>query len=96
MTIAKYASREWRRRIRDVLNREWDPIGGCPEDEYDTYAGKLAAMIRDKASDEDLTRYLEWAEAEHMGFGKFNSERGRKVVQSLRNLGPAPDTRNLN
>jgi hypothetical protein len=53
-------------------------------------------MIRDKASDEDLTRYLEWAEAEHMGFGKFNSERGRKVVQSLRNLGPAPDTRNLN
>jgi hypothetical protein len=95
MTIAKYASRQWRRQIRDVLNREWDPIGGCPEDEYDTYAGKLAAMIRDKASDEDLTRYLEWAEAEHMGFSRFDTERGRKVVKSLRDLGPAPDTHNL-
>jgi len=60
-----------------------------------TYAGKLAAMIRDKASDEELVRYLEWAEAEHMGFGRFDTERGRKVVQSLRDLGPAPDTHNL-
>jgi hypothetical protein len=53
-------------------------------------------MIRDKASDEDLMRYLEWSEAEHMGFGRFDAERGHKVVQSLRNLGPAPDTQNLN
>jgi hypothetical protein len=49
-------------------------------------------MIREKASDEELADYLEWAEAEHMGFGRFDTERGRKVVQSLRNLGPAPDT----
>jgi hypothetical protein len=46
----------WLRAIIEVLNREWDPIGvalpGGVEDEYDSYAGKLAAMIHDHAADE--------------------------------------------
>lgn len=35
MAIDKQASRLWRRRIREVLNPNWDPIDGCPEDEYE-------------------------------------------------------------
>jgi hypothetical protein len=31
--IDKHASRGWRSRLTEVLNRDWDPIGGCPEDE---------------------------------------------------------------
>ena len=37
--------------MREVLNREWDPIGVLPGgdggnlDEYDTYRDKLASMI---------------------------------------------------
>jgi hypothetical protein len=65
-----------------------DLIGGCPEDEYEAYAGKIVALIRDAASDEKLMSYLEWAEVENMGLGKpFDQERGRKVVAALRQLG---------
>ena len=87
MTFDKNATALWKRRIRDILNREWDPIGGCPEDEYEGYAGKVAAMIREGASDEQLMSYLEWAEADHMGLGQFDRERAQRVITALRNLG---------
>ncbi|MCK9919963.1 hypothetical protein MXD81_63635 [Microbacteriaceae bacterium K1510] len=90
MPIDKHASREWRAQIRNVLNRDWDPIGGCPEDEYDNYVGAIAAKIRAGASDAELLQYLNWAEAEYIGLGTFDSDRAHKVVQTLRTLGPPP------
>jgi hypothetical protein len=90
MPIDKYASRIWRGRIREILNRDWDPIGACPEDEYNGYVGKIAAMIRDNATDDELMAYLERAEVEHIGLPPFNRERGQKVVSALRVLGPPP------
>jgi hypothetical protein len=83
MPIDKEASRLWRGHIRDVLNRQWDPIGGCPADEYDSYAGTIAAMLRDDAA---LLKYLERAESVNMGYGHFNAGRARDVVKSLRAL----------
>ena len=46
MAIDLEASRRWHNRIREILNTDWDPIGGCPEDEYDKYVGRIAAMLR--------------------------------------------------
>lgn len=56
MAIDKEAGRRWRRRIREVPNSEWNPIGveGLPVDEYDRYVGRVAAMLRDGASDDEL------------------------------------------
>lgn len=90
MPIDKEASRIWRDRIRDILNQQWDPIGGCPADEYDGYVGTIAAMVRDNMTDEALMEYLEWAESVHMGFGRFDRERARMVIASIRALGTAP------
>src|SRR5262249_46482134 len=84
----KHAWRDWKRRVREVLNHDWDPIGGCPEDEYDPYAGKVAAMIRAGASDGQLGRYLNWAEV-YLG-QRFDPYRAAIVITALRNLGPAP------
>ncbi len=48
-------------------------------------------MIRDRASDDQLLSYLEWAEIEHMGLGQpFDRKRAEKVVAALRHLGEAP------
>jgi hypothetical protein len=69
VAIDKEASRQWRKQLRDVLNTEWDPIGcNCPEDEYDSYGGKVAAMVRAGASDRELFDYLDRAETKNMGF----------------------------
>jgi hypothetical protein len=67
--INKSASRAWRSQIRELLNRDWDPTGDVPADEYDRYVGAIAAMIHNNASDEKLLEYLRWAEAEHMQDG---------------------------
>jgi hypothetical protein len=89
VTIDKEASRHWRQRIRDVLNTDWDPIGGCPEDEYDDYVGKVAAMLREQASDQAVIDYLRWVETVHMGISPRDGleERLLTVMEQLRAIG---------
>jgi hypothetical protein len=85
----KKAARVCVGRIRDVLNRAWDPIGGCPADEYDRYVGGLATMIGQDATDKQLIEYLKWAELEDLSLPPpFNRERAAKVVAALRGLSP--------
>ncbi|MCW5772640.1 MAG: hypothetical protein KIT16_13440 [Rhodospirillaceae bacterium] len=87
------AGRRTTRRIRAILNRDWDPIGGCPEDEYDTYVHRIVAMLRDGATDDELVAYLEWAEAENMGLGRpFDRVRAVKVIAAIRGLSPSPNS----
>ena len=98
--IDKEASRVWRSRLREVLNRDWDPLGvtkGRPaDDEYEVYEGKVAAMLRDHASDEELLAYLKWAEVENIGLGsgaQFDEIRKPRILQiiaTLREVGPPP------
>jgi hypothetical protein len=88
MTVDKYAAREWRKRLRDVLNSTWDPIGDCPDDEYDTYVGKIAALVRDGASAGVLREYLRWSEAEHMGLGEPDPVRLDRTLAAIHALGP--------
>jgi hypothetical protein len=60
--------------IRLILLREWDPIGithgrnydEATDDEYDSYAREIAAMLARGASFEDVFAYLKWGETEHM------------------------------
>ncbi|MGH6889712.1 MAG: hypothetical protein ACREHF_11040 [Rhizomicrobium sp.] len=53
-------------KIRLILLREWDPIGithgrdydEASDDEYDSYAREIAAMLTRGASLEDVFAYL--------------------------------------
>lgn len=60
--------RWWRERgaleLRELLYREWDPIGvkdlaEGSHDEYEAYAGQIVRRLRAGASDEDLAVLLE-------------------------------------
>jgi hypothetical protein len=88
MAIDKEASRRWRRRIREVMNAKWDPIGVADQapDEYDDYIGRVAAMLRDGASDAELFAYLNWAETVHMGL-PGNPGRLHHVIAAIREVG---------
>ena len=100
MPIDRQELKAWLARLREVLNREWDPIGvlpydGGPEDEYDRYRDKLASMISAHATDEELKAYLELAASEEMGLGpptdaKLRGDSLRRVVAEIRTLGPPP------
>jgi hypothetical protein len=89
MAVDKNAARAWRAKLRNVLNFVWDPIGGCPPDEYDSYNGKIAAMIREGADDEALLAYLHWGRTENIGM-IGNRERDAETLAAIRKLGPPP------
>ena len=86
----KYAAREWRACLRGVCNTIWDPIGGCPDDEYDSYVGKVASLVRSGASDDVLRQYLRWSETEHMGLSEPDPLRLDRTLNAIRALGPIP------
>ncbi len=81
-------SSDWYDRARAILNRE-NPIGRCPEEEYDDYRNRLAALIEADVSDDGLLTYLEWAEVSFIGLSpSVDRERNARVVAALRALGP--------
>jgi len=57
--------------IREVLMREWDPIGvaDVPEaqDEYDSYINQIYGMLIRREPKTKLVDFLWWAENENMG-----------------------------
>lgn len=72
--------------VKEVLLREWDPIGiggsDAAKDEYDTYVTKVCALIAQRLSVEDVIQYLLWAETEQMGL-QADVARARRVAGSL-------------
>lgn len=87
MAIKKQAVRVWTEMVRDILNREWRPIpGDCPDNEYDTYAVKIAQMVLQGADDYAIMEYLERSERHDIGLGRFDPERARKVIAAIRTL----------
>jgi hypothetical protein len=74
------------RELRELLMRSWDPIGvsGWPDaaDEYDSYMGDVATMLREERSIEDLASYLAWAREQRMGLREYR-ERDLAVAQEV-------------
>jgi hypothetical protein len=75
--------------IRELLMREWDPIGvaDVPEahDEYDSYVSQIYGLLVRREPRHKLVEYLWWAETENMGlFG--NRERTERVADLLLQL----------
>jgi len=90
----KYQSRENRARVRDILMREWDPIGvaDVPQaaDEYDAYAATVYVMLMDqRASRDEIEAYPFDIAANHMGLAGHGhiaerSARGAECLVAVR------------
>ena len=95
----KYQSRENRARVREVLMREWDPIGvsGVPEaaDEYDHYVGKVYVMLMDeRATAASIAAYLFDTATRNMGLPARAElmERSSRAATTLVELRPEFET----
>lgn len=76
--------------IRQVLIRDWDPIGVGGEnrlaDEYDAYVAPVYRILVGDRSENDLIEELRRIEVDEIGVGPSNVESLRLVAQNLLSL----------
>jgi hypothetical protein len=76
--------------VREVLLREWDPIGVAdhPEcsDEYDRYARAICRYLEEGIDEFRLTAYLSQVQTVGMGLSRVDDERDRLVARRLLSL----------
>lgn len=74
-------------RVREILHREWDPVGGVPRDEYDSYIWPVVRLLKDGGGRDAIARHLRWAADEQMK-SPVPEERLQGVLDSLLEIEP--------
>ena len=73
--------------IRNILLRDWDPIGinDVPEaeDEYDSYVGGIYRLLASHCSTDQIVDHLATIESQTMGLGVANREHLTRVATQL-------------
>ena len=75
--------------IRQILYREWDPIGvsgSAPEDEYDSYIGPVYRILSGSRSEQELIDFLFRTERDTIGVSCESPEQLRPVARGLLDL----------
>lgn len=76
--------------IRDILLRDWDPIGINDvleaQDEYDSYVGGVYRLLGSQCSTEQMVDHLAKIESQTMELGTANREHLTKVANQLLEL----------
>jgi hypothetical protein len=70
--IREQRAKEIQEAIREVLYRDWDPIGVCdagPDDEYDSYIGPVYRLLVSQPKKEEVTAELRRIEDGPIGIG---------------------------
>lgn len=78
------------KEVRDILFRDWDPIGvndqPLCQNEYDSYAPGICRLLRAGADEDKLANQLGRLQKISMGLSATNPERDRKVASRLLSL----------
>jgi hypothetical protein len=73
--------------VREVLLREWDPIGiGTNEkcfDEYDSYVSTVCRMVRQGVNEYRLTKQLTRFQLDSMGLTVVDEDLNQRVARKL-------------
>lgn len=89
MSQAAERARALHHQIKDLLLKEWDPIGvqAIPEaqDEYDGYVPTLCSMLIARTPVHEVFEYLLWLETEHMGL-TADRQRTQSIAEKLAGL----------
>jgi hypothetical protein len=63
----------WKRQGEEELSlilwAAWDPIGGVPRDEYETYASQVASRLRAGATPDEIAAFLGEIRTGSIGLG---------------------------
>lgn len=74
-------------QVRDVLFREWDPIGvnanEQSRDEYASYAPGICRLLREGVDEYRLAAHLGQLMRVSMGLSRIDEERNRRIARRL-------------
>ena len=89
MTNRKTQAENITEAIRQVLVRDWDPIGvkddpEWPRDEYDSYIGEIYRYLARGESPEFIARHLRFIEETAMGLGHLPESARLAVAHKLK------------
>ena len=77
--------------VKEVLFREWDPIGinsnPARSDEYDSYVNTIVRFIQAEADEYKIAGHLRNLRRVSMGLSSADEERDRQIARRLINLG---------
>jgi hypothetical protein len=76
--------------VKEVLFREWDPIGlnsnpAC-SDEYDSYASGIIRLLQAEADEYKIAEHLRNLQRVSMGMSSTDEERDRGIARRLISL----------
>ena len=84
-----YREKRFRMAIRQVLWRDWDPIGvgrqNCCRDEYDSYIAFVEYFLRAGRPQVEIVEYLLFVETDYMG-QTGNRERATAVAEKVQKI----------
>ncbi|OTG65857.1 hypothetical protein B9T28_06555 [Acinetobacter silvestris] len=75
--------------VQKILNRDWDPIEVAEvlNDEYDAYCAPITEILDDtKATQEQLSNYLEEVEREQMSLNAYSEQNKRRRATTTQSL----------
>ena len=76
--------------VKEVLFREWDPIGvnsnPARSDEYDSYASGIVRLLQAEADEYKIAEHLRSLQRVSMGMSSANEERDRGIARRLISL----------
>ena len=85
-TIHKDRATQIQDAIREVLYRDWDPIGVCgmaPDDEYDSYIGRIYRLLSSAPTREAVAQELQNIEIEIMCYERAEGKLNLAVADKL-------------
>lgn len=84
--MSKAERKELWQAVKEILFREWDPIGinsnsAC--DEYDSYVNTIILLLQAGADEFKMTEHLSNLRRVSMGLSSTNYERDRHIARRL-------------
>jgi hypothetical protein len=88
--MSKVKGKELWQAVKEILFREWDPIGinsnPSLSDEYDSYANGIVRLLQAEADEYKIAEHLRSLQRVSMGLSSTNEERDRRIARRLISL----------
>jgi hypothetical protein len=85
--MSKMRGKEIWQAVKEILFREWDPIGinsnPALSDEYDSYVSSIVRLLQAEADEYKIAGHLSNLQRVNIGLSSVNEEQDRRIARRL-------------